>query len=90
MAEGYLRRAIGNRFQVASAGVIPKSRVHPLAVEVMTAAAIDALLPMTAAERATLANRLVPAIESRKGRKVGEIRPVAGLVESIREGRGFS
>jgi L-asparaginase II len=60
------------------------------AAEVMMAAAVEALLPMTAAERLLVADRLTPAIESRKGRKVGKIRPVEGFVESIREGRDLS
>jgi L-asparaginase II len=60
------------------------------AAEVMMAAAIESLLPMTEPERALFADRLTPAIESRKGRRVGEIRPVDGLVESIREGRDLS
>ena len=60
------------------------------AAEVMMAAMIASLLPMTEPERALFADRLTPAIESRKGRRVGEIRPVDGLVESIREGRDLS
>jgi len=56
------------------------------AAEIMMAAVVDALLPMSDAERALFAARLTPPIESRVGRKVGEIRPVAGLAESIREG----
>ena len=60
------------------------------AAEVMMAATIASLLPMTEPERALFADRLTPAIESRKGRKVGEIRSVDGLVESIREGRDLS
>jgi L-asparaginase II len=57
------------------------------AAEVMMAAAVAALLPMTESERVLFADRLTLPIESRRGRKVGEIRPVEGLVESIREGR---
>jgi L-asparaginase II len=59
------------------------------AAEVMMAAAIASLLPMTEPERALFADRLTPAVESRKGTKVGEIRPVKGLVEAIREGRSL-
>jgi len=59
------------------------------AAEVIMAAAIASLLPMTEPERVLFADRLTPAVESRKGRKVGEIRPVDGLVESIREGRSL-
>jgi L-asparaginase II len=57
------------------------------AAEVMMAVAIASLLPMSEPERAQFADRMTPTVESRKGRKVGEIRPVAGLVESIRAGR---
>jgi hypothetical protein len=56
----------------------------------MMAAAIASLLPMMEPERAHFADHLTPAVENRKGRKVGEIRPVEGLVESIREGRDLS
>jgi len=31
-----------------------------------------------------------PPIENRKGAMVGAVRPVAGLVESLREGRALS
>jgi L-asparaginase II len=57
------------------------------ASEAIMAAAIDALLPMSAAEHQLFSRRLVRPVESRIGKKVGEIRPVAGLVESIREDR---
>ena len=57
------------------------------AAETMMAAVIDALLPLTDGERARFTHRLAPPIVSRRGAKVGEIRPVAGLVESVREGR---
>ena len=60
------------------------------AAEVMMAAAIGSLLPMTEEERALFADHLTPAVANRKGRKVGEIRPIDGLVESIREGRSLS
>ena len=57
------------------------------AAETMMAAVVQAILPMSAAERDLFAARLRPAIHSRVGKKVGEIRPVTGLIESIREGR---
>lgn len=57
------------------------------AAEVMMAAAVDALLPMSEAERQIFSARLRPPIKSRAGKKVGEIRSVAGLNKSIREGR---
>jgi L-asparaginase II len=60
------------------------------ASEVMMAAAIDTLMPMADAEHAHLADWLMAAVETRKGRKVGEVRPAAGLVDSIREGRSLS
>lgn len=56
------------------------------AAETMMAAVLAALLPMTAAERALFGERLVRPVESRVGVKVGEIRPVAGLVDAIRAG----
>jgi hypothetical protein len=36
-----------------------------------------------------LMRRLIAPVETRRRVKAGEIRPVAGLVESIREGRTF-
>ncbi len=56
------------------------------ASETMMATVIDALLPMTDSERARFSSRLAPAVTSRKGAAVGAVRPVAGLVESLREG----
>jgi L-asparaginase II len=55
------------------------------ASETLMAAVIEAFLPMTDRERARFADRLAPPVQSRRGAKVGEIRPVAGLVESLRE-----
>jgi arsenate reductase (thioredoxin) len=40
MAEGYLRRIAGDRFEVLSAGIDPKG-LNPLATEVMREAGID-------------------------------------------------
>jgi L-asparaginase II len=57
------------------------------ASETMMAAVIDAFVPMSPAERERLAPRLSPPVLSRKGVQVGAVRPVAGLVESLREGR---
>lgn len=56
------------------------------ASEVMMAAVIDALLPMSDDERAAFGQRLVRPVLSRRDKPVGEIRPVAGLVEALREG----
>ena len=41
MAEGFLRKYAGSRFEVHSAGTLPKDEVHPLAVRVMREAGID-------------------------------------------------
>jgi arsenate reductase (thioredoxin) len=41
MAEGYLRHFAADRFSVHSAGTVPKSEVHPLAVRVMAEDGID-------------------------------------------------
>ena len=57
------------------------------ASETMMAAVIDAFVPLSAAERERLADRLSPRILSRRGAPVGAVRPVAGLVESLREGK---
>jgi L-asparaginase II len=56
------------------------------AAETMIAAVLAAFLPMSDAERDLFADRLARPIDSRLGAKVGEIRPVAGLVEAIRDG----
>ncbi len=56
------------------------------ASETMMAAVIDALVPLSDAERTRLAERLSPPVRSRRGATVGAVRPVAGLVESLREG----
>ncbi len=57
------------------------------AAETMMAAVIDAFLPMDDGERSAFAGRLAPPVTSRKGAVVGAVRPVAGLVESLRQGR---
>lgn len=54
--------------------------------ETMVTAVLAALLPMTEGERDVIGGRLARSVESRRGVKVGEIKPVAGLVEAIREG----
>lgn len=41
MAEGYLRQFGGDRFNVYSAGMSPKDKVHPMAVEVMAEDDVD-------------------------------------------------
>jgi arsenate reductase len=41
MAEGLLRHIAGDRFEVMSAGLEPKEKVHPLALEVMRELGID-------------------------------------------------
>jgi len=41
MAEAFLRKFQGDRFEVHSAGTEPKDRVHPLAVRAMKEAGID-------------------------------------------------
>lgn len=58
--------------------------------EVLMAAAIEAFLPLSEAERAAFAHRLRPPIMSRVGVKVGEIRPISGIAETLREGRTVS
>ena len=40
MAEGWLNRLAGERFEVLSAGIAPKG-LHPLAIEVMREVGID-------------------------------------------------
>ncbi len=57
------------------------------AAETVMAAVIDALVPMSAEERGRMAPRLSPPILSRRGAMVGAVRPVAGLVESLRKGK---
>jgi L-asparaginase II len=54
------------------------------ASEALMAAAITALLSEAGDD---FGARPIP---NRRGRKVGEIRPVAGLIEALREGRSFS
>lgn len=58
--------------------------------ETAMAAVIDAFLPLTESEHAHFADRLAPSINTRTGTKVGEVRPVAGLVAALREGRAVS
>jgi arsenate reductase len=41
MAQGFLRRLAGDRFEVYSAGTEPREEVHPLAVTVMEEVGID-------------------------------------------------
>src|ERR1039458_3801860 len=41
MAEAFLRKYQGDKYEVASAGTEPKPEVHPLAVKVMAEADID-------------------------------------------------
>src|SRR5688572_30302526 len=41
MAEGFLRKYHGDKYEVGSAGTDPKPEVHPLAVRVMAEAGID-------------------------------------------------
>lgn len=52
--------------------------------ETVMAAVIEAFLPLSPSERAAFAQRLLPSIRSRAGARVGEIRPVAGLVDRLR------
>jgi hypothetical protein len=54
------------------------------------AAVIDALLPLSNTERGAFVKRLSPPIVTRFGVTVGRVRPVAGLVESLREGKTVS
>jgi L-asparaginase II len=58
--------------------------------ETAVAAVIEAFLPMTDPERERFADRLAPPVTTRTGAKVGEIRPVAGLVAALRDGRVVS
>ena len=60
------------------------------ASETMMAAVIDALVPMSAAERDALGCPPVAAGPQPPRRQVGAVRPVAGLVESLREGRALN
>jgi arsenate reductase len=41
MAEGFLRKYAGDRFEVHSAGLVPKGFIHPLAVRVMDESGVD-------------------------------------------------
>jgi L-asparaginase II len=60
------------------------------ASEVLMAAAIEAFLKPTEEENVAFADRLIVSVLTRAGREVGEVRPVAGLVEALREGRAVS
>jgi L-asparaginase II len=60
------------------------------AAETAMAAVIEALLPMSEAERAGFAERLAPPIRSRLGAVVGQTRPADGLVAALREGRAIN
>ncbi len=60
------------------------------APEVVMAAVIDALLPLKEAERVAFAHRLRPPIMTRVGVKIGELRPVDGLMAMLRPGRAAS
>lgn len=58
--------------------------------ETAMAAVIEAFLPLSESERAAFAGRLAPKVTTRTGVKIGEVRPVAGLVAALREGRAIS
>ena len=58
--------------------------------ETAVAAVIDAFLSMTESECVRFADRLAPPIMTRRGVKVGEVRPVDGLVAALREGRAVN
>jgi L-asparaginase II len=58
------------------------------ASETMMAAVIDAFLPLADEERKRFAARLAPPVRTRKGVRVGEVRPVAGLAGALRDGKG--
>jgi L-asparaginase II len=57
------------------------------ASETMMAAVVEAFL---GEEAAKIEDRLRPPVLTRRGRNVGEIRPMAGLIEALREGKGIS
>jgi L-asparaginase II len=57
--------------------------------EAMMAAVIAGLMSPSGSAQDALMRRLIAPVETRRRVKAGEIRPVAGLVESIREGRTF-
>jgi L-asparaginase II len=54
------------------------------ASETLMAAAIEAFLPLSVAERAAFAGRLAPSVSTRAGVRVGEVRPVDGLAATLR------
>ena len=60
------------------------------AADVAMAAAMEAFLMPMEAENERFADRLVVPVLNRRGIEVGEVRPIAGLVESLREGRAIS
>jgi L-asparaginase II len=60
------------------------------ASEVLMAAAVEAFLKPGEEENVAFAERLIVPVFSRMGREVGEVRPVAGLVEALRAGRSVS
>lgn len=60
------------------------------AAEVAMAAVIEAFLVPTEEENERFADRLVVPVLNRRGIEVGEVRPVAGLVEALREGRAVN
>ena len=57
------------------------------ASETMMAAVIEAFLPLSEDERKRFATRLAPPVRTRKGVRVGEVRPVEGLAAALRDGR---
>jgi len=54
------------------------------ASETLMVSVIEAFLPLSDAERAAFAGRLAPSVSTRAGVRVGEVRPVAGLVAALR------
>jgi L-asparaginase II len=54
------------------------------AAEALMAVVIDALVPISDAERDKLADRVVRPVMSRAGARVGGVRPVAGLTAKLR------
>lgn len=60
------------------------------AADVAMAAAIEAFLMPTEDDNERFADRLVVPVLNRRGIEVGELRPVAGLVEALRTARAIS
>jgi L-asparaginase II len=56
------------------------------AAEVAVAAVVEAYLRPSEDENLRFADRVVAPVFSRAGKEVGEIRPVAGLIDALREG----